>query len=60
MYKIRVWDMDTLIFEGYSKRIRKEGQNFQAWTVGKDGNGDVQKAEYSTAKYSITYEDTKV
>lgn len=52
--------MDTLIFEGYSKRIPKEGQNFEAWTVVKDGNGAVQKAEYSPAKYRITYEDTKV
>ena len=60
MYKIRVWDMDTLIFEGYSKRIPKEGQNFEAWTVVKDGNGAVQKAEYSPAKYRITYGDTKV
>ena len=52
--------MDTLIFEGYSKRIPKEGQNFEACTVVKDGNGAVQKAEYNPAKYRITYEDTKV
>ena len=46
--------------KSYSKRIPKEGQNFEAWTVVKDGNGAVQKAEYNPAKYRITYEDTKV
>ena len=52
--------MDTLIFEGYSKRIPKEGQNFEAWTVSKNANGSVVKAEYNPARYRITYEDTKV
>ena len=59
MYRIKVWDVDTLIFEGYSKKIPKEGQNFEAWTVSKDANGSVVKAEYNPAKYRITYEDTK-
>ena len=52
--------MDTLIFEGYSKKIPKEGQNFEAWTVSKDANGSVVKTEYNPARYRITYEDTKV
>ena len=60
MYKIKVWDVDTLIFEGYSKKIPKEGQNFQAWTVSKDANGSVVTTEYNPARYRITYEDTKV
>ena len=57
MYKIKVWDNETMIFEGYSKRLPKQGQNFEAWTVTKDNNGAVVKSVYSPARYRITYED---
>ena len=59
MYKIKVWDWNSqdMIFEGYSKKIPKQGQNFEAWTVTKDNNGAVVKSVYSPARYRITYED---
>lgn len=46
-----------MIFEGYSKTVPKQGQNFEAWTVTKDNNGAVVKSVYSPARYRITYED---
>jgi len=60
MYKIKVWKDDNMIFEGYSKKIPKEGQDFKAWTISKDKNGSVVETSYSPAKYRITYEDTKI
>jgi hypothetical protein len=60
MYKIKVWDGDNMIFEGYSKKIPKEGQDFKAWTISKDKNGSVVETSYNPAKYRITYEDTKI
>ena len=57
MYKIKVWDNETMIFKGYSKRLPKQGQNFEAWTITKDNNGIVVKSVYSPARYRITYED---
>jgi hypothetical protein len=57
MYKIKVWDNETMIFEGYSKRLPKQGQDFEAWTITKDNNGTVVKSVYSPAKYRITCED---
>ena len=29
MFKIKVWDNESMIFEGYSKRIPKAGQDFK-------------------------------
>jgi len=49
-----------MIFEGYSKKIPKEGQDFKAWTISKDKNGSVVETSYNPAKYRITYEDTKI
>lgn len=46
-----------MIFEGYSKRLPKQGQDFEAWTITKDNNGTVVKSVYSPAKYRITCED---
>ena len=60
MYKIKVWDGDNMIFEGYSKKIPKEGLDFKAWTISKDKNGSVVETSYNPAKYRITYEDTKI
>jgi len=60
MYKIKVWKDDNMIFEGYSKKIPKEGQDFKAWKISKDNNGSVVEASYSPAIYRITYEDTKI
>lgn len=57
MFKIKVWDNENMIFEGYSKRIPKVGQDFKAWTITKDNNGSVKQASYNPAKYRITYED---
>jgi hypothetical protein len=55
-----VWDGDDVIFEGYSKRVPKEGEDFKAWTITKDENGTVQQASFSPARYRITYEDKKI
>ena len=49
-----------MIFEGYSKKIPKAGQDFKAWTITKDKNGTVQQASFSPARYRITYEDKKI
>ena len=46
-----------MIFEGYSKKIPKAGQDFKAWTITKDNNGSVKEASFSPAQYRITYED---
>ena len=58
MFKIIVWDGESMIFEGYSKRKPKEGQDFKAWTITKDANGTVEQASFSPARYRITYEET--
>ena len=57
MFKIKVWNDEQMIFEGYSKRIPKAGQDFKAWTITKDNNGSVKEASFSPAQYRITYED---
>ena len=57
MIKIKVWNDEQMIFEGYSKRIPKAGQDFKAWTITKDNNGSVKQASYNPAQYRITYED---
>jgi len=57
MYKIKVWDKEIMIFEGYSKKIPKAGQNFSAWTITKNENGSVKRAIFNPAKYRITYEE---
>jgi hypothetical protein len=59
MFKIKVWNDEQMIFEGYSKRIPKAGQDFKAWTITKDNNGSVKEASFSPAQYRITYEDTQ-
>ena len=46
-----------MIFEGYSKKIPKAGQDFEGWTISKDENGSIIKSVYNPAKYRITYED---
>ena len=56
MFKIKVWDGDAMIFEGYSKRVPKTGEDFKAWTTTKDGNATKQRV-FSPAKYRITYEE---
>jgi hypothetical protein len=58
VFLIKVWDGEIMKFEGYSKRIPKEGQDFKAWTITKDANGTVQQASFSPARYRITYEET--
>ena len=57
MIKIKVWNDEQMIFEGYSKRIPKVGQDFKAWTITKDNNGSVKQTSYNPAQYRITYED---
>ena len=56
MFKIKVWDGDTMIFEGYSKKVPKTGEDFKAWTLTKDGNATEQTV-FSPAQYRITYEE---
>jgi len=60
MYKIKVWDKEKMIFEGYSKKIPKTGKDFKAWDTDKDGNGNTIYKTFSPAKYRITYEDTEI
>ena len=60
IFLIKVWDGDDVIFEGYSKKVPKEGQDFKAWTITKDENGTVQQASFSPARYRITYEDKEI
>ena len=43
VFLIKVWDGESMIFEGYSKKIPKAGQDFKAWTITKDKNGTVQQ-----------------
>jgi len=58
MFKVKVWGKDNImIFDGYTKQIPKVGQNFWAWTITKDKNGAVEKAEFNPATYRITYEE---
>ena len=45
-----------MIFEGYSKKVPKTGEDFKAWTLTKDGNATEQKV-FSPAQYRITYEE---
>ena len=59
VYKIKVWDDEKMVFEGYSKTKPKAGENFKAWTITEDGNGTKQTV-FSPARYRITYEDTKI
>ena len=59
MYLIKVWDDESMIFEGYSKKLPKTGGDFKAWTITKDNNGSVKEASFSPAQYRITYEDTQ-
>jgi len=59
MYLIKVWDDESMIFEGYSKKLPKTGEDFKAWTITKDNNGSVKEASFSPAQYRITYEDTQ-
>jgi len=56
MFKIKVWDDYTMIFEGYSKKIPKTNEEFKAWTTTKDGNGTEQRV-FNKAQYRITYEE---
>ena len=46
-----------MIFEGYSKRVPKVGEDFKAWTITKEQNGTVKQASFSPARYRITYEE---
>ena len=45
-----------MIFEGYSKKVPKTGEDFKAWTLTKDGNATKQTV-FSPAQYRITYEE---
>jgi hypothetical protein len=56
MFKIKVWNNDTMIFEGYSKKVPKTDEEFKAWTLTKDGNATKQRV-FSPAQYRITYEE---
>ena len=56
MFKIKVWDGDTMIFEVYSKKVPKTDEEFTAWTLTKDGNATKQRV-FSPADYRITYEE---
>ena len=60
MYKVKVWDGENMIFEGYTKKIPKTGEDYKTWTISKDKNGSVVSASYSPARYRITYENTKI
>jgi hypothetical protein len=36
MYKVKVWDDENMIFEGYTKKIPKTGEDYKTWTISKD------------------------
>jgi len=57
MFIIKVWEHDSMIFEGKSKVIPKIGEGHNNWSIKKDQNGVVTEAVYSPAKYRVTYED---
>jgi len=60
VYLVKVWEHDTMIFEGYTKKIPKAGQDFKAFKTTTDMNGAVKVHSFSPAQYRITYEDTKI
>jgi hypothetical protein len=60
MYLIKVWEHDSMIFEGKSKTIPKIGEGHKNWYIKKDNNGIVTEAVYNPVKYRVTYEDTKI
>ena len=60
VYLVKVWEHDTMIFEGYTKKIPKAGQDFKAFKTTTDMNGAVKSHSFSPAQYRITYENTKI
>ena len=61
VYKIKVWDGDAMIFEGYSKRVPKTGEDFLniAFSVAKKGT-TVHFYDFSQEKEFPEYSIEKV